>query len=67
MKKFMFFVAIAAMLVSCGGGSGRPQFGDNEFPVKTVGTKLPWVVDGQNLYLGTKKIKSHGKALPAAQ
>ena len=26
----MFFVAITAMLASCGGGGGRPQFGDNE-------------------------------------
>ena len=34
----MFFVAITAMLASCGGGGGRPQFGDNEFPVKAVGT-----------------------------
>ena len=31
--------AIAAMLVSCGGGGGRPTFGDNEFPVVTVGTQ----------------------------
>lgn len=30
--------AIAATLVSCGGGGGRPTFGDNEFPVATVGT-----------------------------
>ena len=31
--------AIAAALVSCGGGGGRPTFGDNEFPVVTVGTQ----------------------------
>ncbi len=31
--------AIAATLVSCGGGGGRPTFGDNEFPVVTVGTQ----------------------------
>ena len=30
--------AIAATLVSCGGGGGRPTFGDNEYPVTTVGT-----------------------------
>ena len=24
--------------MSCGGGGGRPQFGDNEYPVVTVGT-----------------------------
>ena len=34
----MLFAAIAATLVSCGGGGGRPQFGDNEYPVVTVGT-----------------------------
>jgi membrane fusion protein (multidrug efflux system) len=38
MKKMMMFAAIAATLVSCGGGGGRPQFGDNEFPVTAVGT-----------------------------
>ena len=31
--------AIAATLVSCGGGGGRPTFGDNEYPVVTVGTQ----------------------------
>ena len=30
--------AVAATLVSCGGGGGRPEFGDNEFPVTAVGT-----------------------------
>lgn len=38
MKKIMTLAAIAATLVSCGGGGGRPTFGDNEFPVVTVGT-----------------------------
>lgn len=38
MKKLMMFAAVAATLVSCGGGGGRPNFGDNEFPVTTVGT-----------------------------
>jgi membrane fusion protein (multidrug efflux system) len=38
MKKILMFAAIAAMLVSCGGGGGRPTFGDNEFPVTTAGT-----------------------------
>ena len=37
MKKMMMLAAIAAMLVSCSGG-GRPSFGDNEYPVVTVGT-----------------------------
>ena len=38
MKRMMLFAAIAATLVSCGGGGGRPQFGDDEYPVTTVGT-----------------------------
>ena len=38
MKKLMMFAAMAATLVSCGGGGGRPNFGDNEYPVTTVGT-----------------------------
>ncbi len=38
MKRLMMFAAIAATLVSCGGGGGRPTFGDNEYPVVTVGT-----------------------------
>ena len=41
MKKRMFLVMTAASLIlsSCGGGGGRPQFGDNEYPVTTVGTQ----------------------------
>ena len=38
MKKIATLAVIAATLVSCGGGGGRPNFGDNEFPVVTVGT-----------------------------
>jgi membrane fusion protein (multidrug efflux system) len=40
MKKsqFLMFAASALLLVSCGGGGGRPTFGDNEYPVVTVGT-----------------------------
>ena len=41
MKKIKFFVmaASALLLASCGGKSGgRPTFGDNEYPVVTVGT-----------------------------
>ena len=52
MKKIMFFVAITAMLASCGGGGGRPQFGDNEFPVKAVGTSQ---VDMQSTYPASVK------------
>ena len=38
MKKIMTLAVVAATLVSCGGGGGRPNFGDNEYPVVTVGT-----------------------------
>ena len=37
-KKLLWIVAVAAMMVSCGGGGGRPNFGDNEFPVVAAGT-----------------------------
>ena len=52
MKKMMLFAAVAATLVSCGGGGGRPQFGDNEFPVVTVGTSS---ADMQSTYPATIK------------
>jgi len=32
------FAAAAVMFASCSGGGGRPTFGDNEYPVVTVGT-----------------------------
>jgi membrane fusion protein (multidrug efflux system) len=38
MNKILMFAAATMMLASCGGGSGRPTFGDNEFPVVAVGT-----------------------------
>ncbi len=47
MKKIMMFAALAATLVSCGGGGGRPTFGDNEYPVVTVGTST---ADMQSTY-----------------
>ena len=38
-SKFLVFAASALLLVSCGkSGGGRPNFGDNEYPVVTVGT-----------------------------
>ncbi len=53
MKKVMMIAAIAATLVSCGGGGGgRPQFGDNEYPVVTVGTSE---ADMQTTYPATIK------------
>ena len=36
-NRILFAMMFAAALVSCGGG-GRPTFGDNEYPVVTVGT-----------------------------
>ena len=36
----MFYVAATALLMSCGGGGqGMPNFGDDEYPVETVGTQ----------------------------
>ena len=52
MKKLMMLAAIAATLVSCGGGGGRPQFGDNEYPVVAVGTSS---ADMQSTYPATIK------------
>lgn len=38
MKKLMTIAAMAALLVSCGGGQqGKPDFSDNEYAVRTVG------------------------------
>ena len=35
-NKTMLVAAVATLLMSCGGGGGRPTFGDNEYPVETV-------------------------------
>lgn len=37
-KKILLVAACAAMLASCGKSGGRPNFGDNEYPVVEVGT-----------------------------
>lgn len=38
MKKLMTIAALAALLVSCGGGNqGKPDFSDNEYAVRTIG------------------------------
>ena len=37
MKKLMSIVAVAALLVSCSGQSGKPDFSDNEYAVRTIG------------------------------
>ena len=52
MKKFVMCAAIAAALVSCSGGGGRPTFGDNEYPVTTAGTSQ---ADMQTTYPATIK------------
>ena len=52
MKKVLLFAATAATLVACGGGGGRPTFGDNEYPVTTVGTST---ADMQTTYPATIK------------
>jgi membrane fusion protein (multidrug efflux system) len=38
-SKFLVMAAASLILASCGGGGGRPQFGDNEYPVAAVGTQ----------------------------
>lgn len=37
-NKILLAVTLAAMLVSCGGKQGKPNFGDNEYAVRTVST-----------------------------
>ena len=49
-KKILLAIAASALLVSCGGGGGRPTFGDNEYPVTTVGTSS---ADMQSSYPAT--------------
>lgn len=35
----MLVAVVATVLMSCGGGGGRPTFGDNEYPVDVVATQ----------------------------
>ena len=44
--------ALAVALASCSGGGGRPNFGDNEYPVVTAGTSN---ADMQSTYPATIK------------
>ena len=37
-NRILLAVALATMLVSCGGKQGKPNFGDNEYAVRTLGT-----------------------------
>jgi len=56
--------AVAATLVSCGGGGGRPNFGDNEFPVIAAGTST---ADMQTVYPATIKGVQDVEIRPKAQ
>jgi len=64
MKKLMMLAAVAATLVSCGGGGGRPNFGDNEYPVVTVGTSS---ADMQTTYPASIKGVQDVEIRPKAQ
>ena len=64
MKKILMFAAVAATLVSCGGGGGRPTFGDNEYPVVTVGTSQ---ADMQTTYPAAIKGVQDVEIRPKAQ
>ena len=55
---------VAATLVSCGGGGGRPTFGDNEYPVVTVGTSQ---ADMQTTYPAAIKGVQDVEIRPKAQ
>ena len=37
-KSYLAVAAMAVLVVSCGKNGGAPTFGDNEYPVETVGT-----------------------------
>ncbi|MBQ8065182.1 MAG: efflux RND transporter periplasmic adaptor subunit [Prevotella sp.] len=64
MKRLMMLAAIAATLVSCGGGGGRPSFGDNEYPVVAAGTST---ADMQTTYPATIKGVQDVEIRPKAQ
>ena len=38
-NKLLMLIAATAMLVACGGKQGKPNFGDNEYAVRTIGTQ----------------------------
>ena len=64
MKRLMTLAAIAATLVSCGSGGGRPSFGDNEYPVVTAGTSS---ADMQTTYPASIKGVQDVEIRPKAQ
>ena len=38
-KSILLVASVAAFITSCSGGSGAPNFGDNEFAVRTIGSQ----------------------------
>ena len=64
MEKILMGAAVAATFVSCGGGGGRPTFGDNEFPVTTAGTSS---ADMQSTYPAAIKGVQDVEIRPKAQ
>ena len=64
MKKIVMIAAVAATLVSCGGGGGRTTFGDNEFPVTTAGESN---ADMQSTYPASIKGVQDVEIRPKAQ
>ena len=38
-KSILLVTSVAAFITSCSGGSGAPNFGDNEFAVRTIGSQ----------------------------
>jgi len=64
MKKIVMLAAVATTLASCGGGGGRPTFGDNEFPVTTAGTSS---ADMQSTYPAAIKGVQDVEIRPKAQ
>lgn len=37
-KNYLYVATLAVALTACGGGGGMPNFGNNEFPVETIGS-----------------------------
>ena len=73
-KSFMLVAAVAATMASCGGNrGGMPNFGDDEYPVVTVGTSAsaseatyPATINGiQDIAAETESVYTlDGKLLP---
>ena len=55
------------ILSSCGGGGGRPQFGDNEYPVTTVGTQSSETISPKVAGFITQVNVKEGQTVSAGQ